>query len=177
MAVVTIFGNADCKENSEEYNSAFLLGRLLSFAGFDIATGGYDGVMEAALKGAGGSDARRIGVILDGFEGKKPNDFVGEKIIVDTYLQRLQALIETGDAYVVMPGGTGTLLEFSALWALKSKEIIGDKLIICIGEQWDQIKQTMGFYSEVVIDNMQLVSSLTNVEEAAEIVIREFEKK
>jgi predicted Rossmann-fold nucleotide-binding protein len=76
--------------------------------------------MEAALKGASRFCVDRIGVTTHYFQVKPPNAYVEKHIIKDTYLDRLFELVDIADGYVVLPGGTGTLLELAMVWALRS---------------------------------------------------------
>lgn len=165
MSVVCIFGTSGCKPGSFEYDSAVLLGKLLAKEGYDIATGGYGGVMEAALKGASESNTNRIGVLTNFYSDKTPNEYVQESIYTITYLERLQKLIEIGDAYVILPGGTGTLLELSAIWSLKNRKILKSQPFITFGEQWHELVQTMSFFSEEIIDNISLIESGDSIED------------
>lgn len=171
MAVVCIFGSGGCLPGSFEYDSALLLGEKLAQQGYDIATGAYAGVMEAALKGAKDFNVRRIGVTTDFYHNRKPNPFVTEVVNTNTYLERMEKLIELGDAYIVLPGGTGTLLELSAVWSLKNRNIINDKPLITLGEQWHELIQTMSFFSEEVIDNIELVKTTQTVRSVVDHIL------
>ncbi|MFP4527230.1 MAG: LOG family protein [Candidatus Kapaibacterium sp.] len=170
MPVITVFGSAQCSAESFEYRAAELLGQLLGDNGFDVATGGYGGVMEAALKGASGAEVRRIGVTTPELKSRTRNDFVGEEIVANTYLKRLETLVNIGDAYVVLPGGTGTLMELAATLTLRGKHLIPPKKIICFGEQWNEVIQTMAFYSERTLDFFELLDYVDKVEEAIELL-------
>ncbi len=175
MSVIVVLGTGRAIENSFEYDTAQLLGRLLAKNGYDVATGGYGGVMEAALKGASSEDVNRIGVLTE-FYDREPNEYVTEVIKEETYLDRLVKLIEIGDAFVVMPGGTGTLLEWALIWAYKDRKIIENKPTVCIGEQWHEVTQTMSFYSERVLDNADFVDYADNAEEAVKIINEKLKK-
>ncbi|MBM2814628.1 MAG: putative Rossmann fold nucleotide-binding protein [Ignavibacteria bacterium] len=176
MPVVSIFGSSHFKPDSLEYEDAQLVGKLLADAGFDIATGGYGGIMEAALKGANGTNVKRFGVTSKIFTSRTKNPFVSDEIIKDTYLDRTYELINLADAYIVLPGGTGTLLELAAIWALKEKKIMKDKPLVCIGDQWNEVIQTMEFYSDAAIDQFELIEHVDSGEEAVRIIIRYFNK-
>jgi uncharacterized protein (TIGR00730 family) len=155
MSTVTVFGSSSTALYSEEYNNAIELGRMLASKGYNIATGGYGGIMEAILKGASDYDVKRIGIVLNDSE-KEINSYVEEKIFADSYLERLGLLLDIGDAYIVLPGGTGTLLELVASLALKERKY-NDKMIICVGELWYEMLQTLGFYSERFLESSNLL--------------------
>ena len=154
MATIAIFGSSNTQEGAYDYETAYYLGKELSGKGYDIVTGGYGGIMEAALKGATeGGEARRIGITTDFYEDKEKNPYIGEEIRTATYEGRLSKLVEIGDAYIILPGGTGTLMEMAYIWALKTRNMLKEKPFLCIGEQWHEMIQTMSFYNESVLDS------------------------
>lgn len=166
MPTVTVFGSSSAPIYSAEYNSAVELGSKLAAKGYDIATGAYGGIMEAALKGASDYNVKRIGIGLNNPK-REVNKYVGEKIIAGTYLERLNLLLDTGDIYIIMPGGTGTLLELVAAWALKERNL-NNKKIICVGEVWYELFQTLGFYSEKFLESATLVSHAKTIDKVFE---------
>jgi hypothetical protein len=171
MPTIAIFGSSECRAGSFEYDTAELIGSGLAGQGFDIVTGGHGGVMEAALKGASRFCVDRIGVTTHYFQVKPPNAYVEKHIIKDTYLDRLFELVDIADGYVVLPGGTGTLLELAMVWALKERSIISGKPIVCCGEQWFEVMQTMSFYSEKILNNSSLVVNAENANQAVEAIV------
>ena len=122
--IITIFGTSNAKPGDEIFNLAYELGRLCAQAGFTIANGGYGGTMLAAAKGAKQLGGKTIGVTCSAFGRKGPNEFITENIITENLAQRVAKLIEIGDAYVVLPGGTGTLLELADIWELTNKGFV-----------------------------------------------------
>lgn len=136
-SVVTIFGTARAKPGDAAYELAFETGGLLAGAGFVIANGGYGGTMEAAARGARQQDGKVIGVTCSAFARSSANPYVTRDITTDTLQQRLEKLVELGSAYIVLPGGTGTLLELAHVWELKNKGFLNrNKPIIIIGDFW-----------------------------------------
>lgn len=117
---VTIFGSARCLPSSEEYKRAYELGALLAREGYTICNGGYSGTMEASARGAREHGGSTIGVTVATF-GLTANEWIQREIRTKTLPERLLKLIELGDAYVVLRGGTGTLLELSAVWEFMNK--------------------------------------------------------
>ena len=122
--IVTIFGTSSAKEGDKVFNLAYELGRLCAQGGFTIANGGYGGTMLAAAKGVKQSGGKTIGVTCSAFGRKGPNEFITENIITENLAQRVAKLIEIGDAYIVLPGGTGTLLELADIWELTNKGFV-----------------------------------------------------
>ena len=141
--IITIFGTAKDKAGDEAYVLAYEIGKLLAQAGFAIANGGYGGTMLAAAKGAAEAGGETIGVTCSvfvrtpgGYVNRK-NEYVTREIVTDSLDERLYTLIKLGQGYVVLPGGTGTLLELAKVWELKNKGFLeADKPIILVGGFW-----------------------------------------
>lgn len=133
---VTIFGAAKANPDDTTYRLAYETGKLLAEAGFTIANGGYGGTMLAVSKGAAEAGGQTIGVTCSAF-ARTPNEYVSREITTDSLEERLDTLIKLGQAYIVLPGGTGTLLELAKVWELKNKGFIkADKSIILVGGFW-----------------------------------------
>jgi uncharacterized protein (TIGR00730 family) len=141
--IITIFGTGRAKSGDEIFNLAQRTGRFLAEAGFTIANGGYDGTMLAAAKGARQAGGEVIGVTCSAFGGKA-NEYISREIVTASLDERLDKLIELGAGYVVLPGGTGTLLELAMVWELKNKGFLQqDKPVIIIGDFWKKLINTV----------------------------------
>ncbi len=136
--IVTIFGSSRPLPDSPEYNVAFETGRTLAEAGFAICNGGYGGTMEAAARGAREAGGHTIGVTADDF-ARKANRWIEEEIRTSTMVDRLLKLVELGQGYVVLRGGTGTLLELAAVWEFVNKGIMTKKPILLLGDFWSTV--------------------------------------
>jgi hypothetical protein len=135
--IVTIFGTGRARQGDKAFVLASQMGRLLAQAGFTIANGGYGGTMLAAARGAAEAGGRIIGVTCSAFTSSKANEYLTREIVTTSLDERLDTLIELGRAYVVLPGGTGTLLELAKVWELKNKGFLRvDKPIILVGGFW-----------------------------------------
>jgi uncharacterized protein (TIGR00725 family) len=174
MPVISLFGGANSIEGSYEYDTAEYIGEALGKHGFGIATGGYTGTMEAALKGASKYQVRRIGVTTDFYPNKERNPFVLEEFRKPTYFDRFMELVNVGDAYIILPGGTGTLAEMSSLWAFKSRGVVPDKPFVCVGEQWNEIIQTMAFYSDTSVEAVKHIKVFDSAADAVESILESF---
>jgi hypothetical protein len=137
--VVTVFGSSSDSPKSEEDFLAYRMGKALAGAGFVVCNGGYGGTMESSARGAKDAGGKTIGVITSFYLNRKPNRWIDKVINVDTMLHRLLELIKLGDAYVVLPGGTGTLLEFAAVLEMTNKSVIPRKPIVTVGKFWDDL--------------------------------------
>jgi uncharacterized protein (TIGR00730 family) len=141
--IVTIFGTARAQPGDSAYELAQETGKLLALAGFTIANGGYGGTMTAAAKGAAEAGGEVIGVTCSAFKSKA-NRYVSREIITASLDERLDTLIKSGQAYIVLPGGTGTLLELAKVWELKNKGFLeSQKPIILIGGFWKPLLELL----------------------------------
>ena len=140
--VITIFGSSRPKEGDEEYQLAYEVGKQLSLVGFTICNGGFGGIMEASARGAKEAGGKAIGVTFN-IKGRAANSWIGENIHVPALIDRMLKLVELGDAYVVLKGGTGTLLELAAVWEFINKDLLVEKPIVIIGGFWSGVVETL----------------------------------
>lgn len=136
---ITIFGTGRAKPGDSTYELAYETGKVLAEAGFAIANGGYGGTMVAVAKGAAEAGGEIIGVTCSAFKAAA-NEYITREIVTDSLEERLDTLLKLADAYVVLPGGTGTLLELALVWELKNKGFLNkDKPIILVGGFWEPL--------------------------------------
>jgi len=141
---VTVFGTSKADPGDAAYERAFSLGQQLAQAGMVLANGGYGGTMLAAAKGAAQAGGRVIGVTCRAFKRGSANAYVTEERRTDTLSERLAVLIALGDAYVVLPGGTGTLHELANVWEHRNKGFSdANKPIIVVGDFWNPLVEMM----------------------------------
>ncbi|GAG51033.1 unnamed protein product, partial [marine sediment metagenome] len=125
------------KPGDAAYFLAYETAKLLARAGFTVANGGYGGTMLAAAKAVAEAGGKTIGVTCTAFGRGKANEYISREIVTSSLDERLETLIKLGDGYVVLPGGTGTLLELAKVWELKNKGFLrSDKPIILVGRSW-----------------------------------------
>ncbi len=148
--IVSVFGSSRPVAGDAEYRIAYDVGRELALSGLVVCTGGYGGVMEAAARGARelpssplDSGHRTIGVVARAFAGRTANRWIDRVITVDSLVDRLLKLISLGDAYVVLRGGTGTLLELAAVWEFMNKHVMQEKPAVIVGPHWDAVVKTI----------------------------------
>ncbi len=140
---VTIFGSSLPREGSAIYADALRLGRRLAQCGFAICNGGYGGFMEATARGAREADGHTVGVTCSIWPSR-PNRWIIEELRTESFSRRLMALIERGDAYVVLPGGTGTLAELALAWEMMNKASLsqsvgGRKPLLVMSPYWKSV--------------------------------------
>jgi len=135
--IITVFGTGRARPGDSAYELAYETGKMLAQAGFTIANGGYGGTMLAAAKAAAEAGGEIIGVTCASFKGSTANEYISREIVADSLDERLDMLIKLGQGYIVLPGGTGTLLELAKVWELKNKGFLeADKPIILVGGFW-----------------------------------------
>jgi len=161
---VTVFGSSKPLSGEEEYEAAYKLGRLLGESGFSVCTGGYQGIMDAVSKGASEFNVDVIGVTVDLFSAV-PSKHLTSQIHCNSLFERIEKLIEIGDAYIILRGGTGTLVELSISWELMNKNLIQHKPIACHGEMWQKIIQPMEERIEYEKRETGLVQCFDSIEE------------
>ncbi len=142
--IVSVFGTSRAEPGQALFTLAEETGRALAQAGFIVANGGYGGTMLAGAKGAAEAGGTVIGVTCKAFKNSVPNEYVTREVLTESLEQRLGNLIKAADAYVVLPGGTGTLLELASVWELKNKKFLDQtKPIVLMGDFWKPLVSLM----------------------------------
>jgi len=111
------------------------IGRLVAGRGWVLANGGYGGSMEASARGAKSAGGRVIGVTCDLFS-REPNRYVDEVIRTPDLYARIRTLLERSDAYLALPGATGTLAEVAMAWEMLAKRFLEPRPLVLVGEFW-----------------------------------------
>jgi uncharacterized protein (TIGR00730 family) len=135
---VTIFGSARVRPGTFGYEETKRVAAALSALGCDIITGGGPGLMQAANEGAagGGGKAQSMGIRVDLPFEQEVNAFVGEAFEHRTFFTRLHQFVLASDAFVVAPGGIGTVLETMMIWQLLQVQHLSDTPLILVGRMW-----------------------------------------
>ncbi len=141
--VVSVFGSSRPVPGDPEYAVAKDTGEQIALAGFTVCNGGYGGIMEASARGAKEAGGKTIGVICAAFPGRTANKWIDEVLIEDSLIARLTKLMVLGDAYVIMKGGTGTLLELAAVLEFTNKGLMLEKPIVLVGDFWAGVVETL----------------------------------
>lgn len=135
---VAVFGSAFPVEDDDQYKSAYKLGSLLAENNFNVLTGGYLGIMEAVSKGVYEKGGEAVGVTLS-YINSPGNKYLSRKIICNSLFERIQTLIDNADGFVILQGGTGTLLELAAVWEFINKKLILPKPAACFSSLWKEV--------------------------------------
>lgn len=144
MTIIAVYGSSMVKPHELDYTVSYDLGRALAKAGYTVMTGGYAGVMEAISRGAAQEGGHVIGVTSDTIENyrggqTKPNAWVKEEIRYENLPERVMHLIKEANAYIVMPGGLGTLHELVSVWEMMRVEDLPRRPLICYGQFWADV--------------------------------------
>jgi uncharacterized protein (TIGR00730 family) len=135
---VTIFGSARAKPGTMAYDETKRVAAALAAMGCDIVTGGGPGLMQAANEGASSASekSRSVGVRIDLPFEQNENPFVQKVFAHRTFFTRLHHFVLASDAYIVAPGGIGTLLETSMIWQLLQVRHLQGVPLILVGKMW-----------------------------------------
>jgi uncharacterized protein (TIGR00730 family) len=164
---ITVFGSSIPQLGDEQYSAAEKLGELLALKGFNVCNGGNFGIMEAVSRGAVRNGRKAIGVTLE-YAGFIQNKYLTEEIQCASLFDRITKLIEYGDGYVILQGGTGTLLELSAVWELMNKEMLSVKPIVCHSSMWKEIVGAMNIQLRKENRLTDLVACFNSIEDIVE---------
>ncbi len=145
---VSIFGSARTLPEDPWYAKAETLGRRLVEKGFGVITGGGPGIMEAANKGAAAAGGKSVGLNIRLPYEQKPNPYANISIEYKYFFVRKVMFVKYAVAYVILPGGYGTLDElFEALTLIQTRRIRSFPVILMGSDYWkglmDWIKETM----------------------------------
>lgn len=134
---ISVFGTGRVGPDDPVFALAERLGRELAQAGYVVANGGYGGTMLAGAQGAVSVGGAVVGVTCSAFKNSVANEYVTREIVTGSLDERLNTLVKLGDGYIVLPGGTGTLLELAAVWELKNKKFLDrGKPLVLLGDFW-----------------------------------------
>lgn len=142
---VTVFGSARLRAGNVHYDRARVLGQRLARAGFAVMTGGGPGVMEAANRGAqeGGGLSLGCNIILPQEQG--PNEYLDRYLEFEHFFVRKVMLVKYSCAFVVMPGGFGTLDEvFETLTLIQTEKIDNFPVILMGSDFWRPLLDFVG---------------------------------
>jgi uncharacterized protein (TIGR00730 family) len=118
------------------------LGKTCAEMGITVMSGGFGGTMKDVSQGAKSAGGKTIGVtcyLCDIPWTKKANEFIDEEIVAGSLSERIDIMLKQADAFVILPGGTGTLLELATALEYINKEVIEPKPIIIWGNFWSPV--------------------------------------
>jgi hypothetical protein len=166
---VTIFGSARFGPETAHYQSAEKIGAQMAKLGFTVMTGGGPGIMEAANKGAYEAGGNSVGCNIVLPIEQKPNPYLHKWIYIPYFFIRKVILVKYSYAFIVMPGGMGTLDElFEALTLIQTKIISGFPIVIFDKDYHKELVhhiRIMVKNESISLEDMQLLFVTDSVEE------------
>ena len=167
---ITVFGSARFKEDHTYYAIAREFGKRISLMGFTVMTGGGPGLMEAANRGAYEQGGKSVGCNIHLPMEQKPNRYMQKWITFDYFFLRKAMLLKYSYAFIVMPGGFGTLDElFNTLTLIQTKSITQFPIVL-FGKSYyeplvEMIKK-MVLEETILTEDLDLLLITDDVEEA-----------
>ncbi|OPY07787.1 MAG: LOG family protein YgdH [Syntrophaceae bacterium PtaB.Bin095] len=174
---VSIFGSARLKPGDLWYGKAEYLAKRLAEKGFSVITGGGPGIMEAANKGAAEAGGKSVGMNIRLPFEQKPNPYSNVSIDYKYFFIRKVMFVKYAVAYVIFPGGYGTLDElFEALTLIQTKRIKSFPVILLGSDYWkglmDWLNDTMLKEDMILSDDLDLIRITDDPDEAVRYIQR-----
>lgn len=166
---ITIFGSSLPRQGDKEYEDAYSIGKKLGEKGYNVCSGGFQGIMDAVSKGAKEVGGEAIGITVSLF-GAQSSKYLTREIKCDTLFERLDSLIAIADGFIILPGGTGTLLELSLVWEMMNKNLSDIKPVACLGEIWNKIASPMEERVKLEGRKENLINCFNSVDEVLNFI-------
>jgi len=174
---VTIFGSARAKPGTVAYEETKRAARMLAEMGCDIITGGGPGLMQAANAGVDlAGEAKSMGIRVDLPFEQEVNPFVELAFEHKTFFTRLHHFVLASDAFIVAPGGIGTVLETMMIWQLLQVHHLERTPLIMVGKMWpgliEWVREAMLSFETPLIDpaDVDIPICVANSDEAIAII-------
>jgi uncharacterized protein (TIGR00730 family) len=174
---VSIFGSARSKPDSPSYQTTEKISRLLVENGFNVISGGGPGIMEAANKGAAEAGGKSVGLHIHLPNEQQPNKYANMQLSYKYFFIRKVMFVKYAVAYIIMPGGFGTLDElFEAITLIQTKRIRSFPVILIDSKYWkgliDWIKRTQLKENNISKEDLDIFRVVDDPEEAVRIIKR-----
>jgi uncharacterized protein (TIGR00730 family) len=174
---VTIFGSARSRPRSAAYKTTVKMARLLVENGFNVISGGGPGIMEAANKGAAEAGGKSVGLHIQLPNEQQPNKYANLRLDFKYFFIRKVMFVKYAVAYIIMPGGFGTLDElFEALTLIQTKRIRSFPVILLDSRFWkgfmDWLKGTLINEKTISETDLDIFRVVDTPEEAVAIIKR-----
>lgn len=167
---ITVFGSARFKEDNEYYIKAREFGKRIATIGFTTMTGGGPGIMEAANRGAYESGGRSVGCNIRLPFEQVANKYVQTSVTFEYFFVRKTLLIKYSYAFVIMPGGFGTMDEFFEILTLIQTKTITTFPIVIFGKEYYkelfEAMNDMAARGTISKEDMNLVLLTDDIDEA-----------
>ena len=174
---VTLFGSARTQPTSNMYKNTEMLAGLLVENGFNIISGGGPGIMEAANKGAAEKGGKSVGLHIQLPKEQEPNPYANVRLDYRYFFIRKVMFVKYAVAYVIMPGGFGTLDElFESLTLIQTERIRSFPVILMGGSYWkgllDWFKNTLVKEKCISPSDLDLITLMDKPEDVVSFIRR-----
>ena len=174
---VTIFGSSRSHPNSLNYKTTQTVARLLVESGFNVISGGGPGVMEAANRGAAEAGGKSVGLHIHLPNEQQANKYANVRLDFKYFFIRKVMFVKYAVAYVIMPGGFGTLDElFEALTLIQTKRIKSFPVVLVDSQYWqgliDWINGTLIKEKAISESDLDIMTLVDTAEQAVRIIKR-----
>lgn len=174
---ISIFGSSRAKPGDQDYKKAEKLARLLVKEGYAVITGAGPGIMEAANKGAFEAGGKSVGLNIQLPSIQKPNPYINLMLDFRYFFCRRVMFVKYGEAYVMLPGGYGTLDEFFEIITLiQTKKIDPVPVILLGGKYWNTLlkwaKQILLNGDYIDASDLKIFQIVDTPEEVMQIIRR-----
>ena len=168
---VTVFGSARFPESHEHYELARAVGRRLAEAGYAVMTGGGPGIMEAANRGAREAGGLSLGCNITLPKEQQPNPYLDRFIEFEHFFVRKVMLVKYSSAFVVMPGGFGTLDEaFEVVTLVQTGKLEAFPIVAMGGDFWGNmtgfVRDTLIAHGTIDPTDLDLIQRIDDVDAA-----------
>ena len=175
-AAVSVFGSARTPPDHPMYEAARTLGRRLAEVGFTIITGGGPGIMEAANRGAREGGGESVGCTIELPHEQSSNPYLDIEVKFRYFFVRKTMFVKYAEAFVIFPGGFGTLDElFEALTLIQTGKVRNFPVILFGKEYWsgllEWLTRTVAHERKVDQKDLKLFKVTDDPEEATRLVI------
>ncbi|MFB9653477.1 LOG family protein [Pseudarthrobacter oxydans] len=172
---VTVFGSARPRPDDPRYKAAQVLGSRLASAGFAVITGGGPGLMEAANRGALAAGGTSVGLGIELPREQSLNPYLDVSMSFRYFFARKLMFIRYASAFIVLPGGFGTLDElFEALTLVQTGKIHEFPVVLIGTSHWsglvDWIRDHLQDQGFVAGDDIRLLRVTDDIDEAIELI-------
>lgn len=167
---VTIYGSARLKADNDYYQQAETLARRLAERGYTVLTGGGPGIMEAGNKGAFEADGRSVGLCIALPHEQDSNRYLTSKVAFNYFFVRKVMMVKYSSAFVVFPGGFGTIDElFESLTLIQTRKIHPFPVYLVGRAYWqgliDWLEQSLLAAGTIAEKDLKLFKVVDDIEE------------
>lgn len=175
--IVSIFGSARVPQTHSFYHDTVEIAKRLAQAGFTICTGGGPGLMMAGSQGAKEGGGKTLGLSIKLPHEQKPNDFLDENIIFQNFAQRKIVFSTVSNAYIVVPGGYGSLDELFEVLTLMQCQIIPKAPVVLYNKKYwlpmvEFIKNSLLQEKMIANEDVEMFVLADSIDEVVESIIK-----